>query len=164
MLSPKAFLLQECANVRDVLGETLRYKYGADGSKDFYDECLIRLESTEAGVKGCQEGDHDQLALFSKLLQRLTYLIARIERSSIGEYSWPFVEELKDLAVGICSEATLPVDWAQLAGLLLARRVRRAALGSDACQPPEGLRMKISVKILSPLLRDSSSSTGPRCP
>ncbi|CDN88381.1 hypothetical protein [Hydrogenophaga intermedia] len=110
MLSPKAFLLQECANVRDVLGETLRYKYGADGSKDFYDECLIRLESTEAGVKGCQEGDHDQLALFSKLLQRLTYLIARIERSSIGEYSWPFVEELKDLAVGICSEATLAHD------------------------------------------------------
>lgn len=110
MLSPKAFLLQECANVRDVLDETLRYKYGADGSKDFYDECLIRLESTEAGIRGCEETDHDQLAVFSKLLQRLTYLIARIERSSIGEYSWPFVEELKDLAAGICSEATLTHD------------------------------------------------------
>ena len=110
MASSKSFLLQECANVRDVLDETLRYKYGGDGSKDFYDECLIRLESTKRGVEQAPDEDHDQLTAFSFQIRNLTRLIARIERSSIGEYSWPFVEELKELAAPICAEATLNDD------------------------------------------------------
>jgi hypothetical protein len=110
MSSSKAFLLQECANVRDVLDETLRYKYGGDGSKDFYEECLFRLESTKDGIEKADEADYDQLTLFSGQLRKLTRLIARIERSSIGEYSWPFVEELKELAASICAEATMLND------------------------------------------------------
>lgn len=110
MSSSKSFLLQECHNVRDVLDETLRYKYGGDGSKDFYEECMVRLESTQLGINQTPDADHDQLSAFSLQLRNLTRLIARIERSSIGAYSWPFVEELKEMAESICTEATLAND------------------------------------------------------
>ena len=43
----------------------------------------------------------------SILIIGLTDLISRIERSSIDEYSWPFVEELKRIATALCTEPTL---------------------------------------------------------
>ncbi|MHA6911098.1 hypothetical protein ACQUJS_22245 [Ralstonia pseudosolanacearum] len=37
----------------------------------------------------------------------MSALVARIERSSLGEYSWPFVDELKKIADVICTEKTI---------------------------------------------------------
>lgn len=102
----KEFLLQECSNLQSVLEETLRFKYGLDGSKEFFDECQSRLTYIRQELDQTTELDHDRLQLASTLLNQLSDLVSRIERSSIGEYSWPFVEELKRIAVATCTEAT----------------------------------------------------------
>jgi hypothetical protein len=105
--SPKQFLLLECESVKSVLQETLRHEYGADGSRQFFEECEVRLEFIRQEIAGLNDGDHIALESNAALLNELSNLIARIDRSSIGEYSWPFVEELKRIADAICTENTL---------------------------------------------------------
>lgn len=109
MKTAKDFLAQECANLKGVLEETLRFKYGLEGtgSKEFFEECQARLTFLADEVSKADESNHDLLQNISALLNGLTSLISRIERSSIGEYSWPFVEELKRIATAICTEPTL---------------------------------------------------------
>lgn len=106
-MSNKKFLLQECKNIEKVLKETLRYKYGLEGSKDFYEECKLRLDFITQEIKFARETDFAILEANFELLENLSSLISRIERSSRGEYSWPFVEELKNIASSICTEDTL---------------------------------------------------------
>lgn len=106
-MSNKAFLLQECKNIENVLKETLRYKYGLEGSKDFYEECNLRLEFIQQEINSADKADFETLEANFELLENLSSLISRIERSSRGEYSWPFVEELKNIASAICTEDTL---------------------------------------------------------
>ena len=102
----KEFLLQECSNLQGVLEETLRFKYGLEGSKEFFDECQSRLTYIRQELDQTSQSEFDRLQLSSVLLNQLSDLISRIERSSIGEYSWPFVEELKKIAAATCTEAT----------------------------------------------------------
>ncbi len=105
-MSNKKFLLQECENIEKVLKETLRYKYGLEGSKDFYEECKLRLDFITQEIDFAGETDFAILEASFELLENLSSLISRIERSSRGEYSWPFVEELKNIASAICTEDT----------------------------------------------------------
>lgn len=98
--------MQECTNLQSVLEETLRFKYGLEGSKEFFEECQARLTFIRDELFKADEGDHDNLRQLSDLLNKLSDLISRIERSSIGEYSWSFIEELKRIAIATCSEAT----------------------------------------------------------
>jgi hypothetical protein len=107
MKTAKDFLAQECVNLAVVLAETLRLKYGLEGSKEFFDECSARLAFLSGEVSKTKESDYDGLKNISFLLIQLTDLISRIERSSIGEYSWPFVEQLKRIAIAVCTEPTL---------------------------------------------------------
>lgn len=102
----RAFLIQECVNLREVLEATLRFKYGLEGSREFFEECQARLEYVRLEVNSANEDDVDRLRIASALLCHLSDLVSRIERSSIGEYSWPFVEELKRIAAATCTEAT----------------------------------------------------------
>lgn len=106
MWTAKEYLAQECANLGHVLHETLRFKYGSDGSSEFFDECQVRLDFLSARLKALSEGDGAELAEIRKHLGELSELVARIERSSVEEYSWPFVERLKEIATAACSEAT----------------------------------------------------------
>lgn len=101
-MTPKAFLLQECRNVAALLDQTLRHEYGLDGSQDFYDECVTRLKFIEGQISAAI--DADALGQWGVELNDLSKLICRIERSSLGEYSWPFVEQLKKMANAICIE------------------------------------------------------------
>lgn len=101
-MTPQAFLLQECKNVAELLDQTLRHEYGLDGSQDFYDECVTRLKFVEGQISS--NTGADALEQWGFELNDLSKLICRIERSSIGEYSWPFVEELKMMADAICIE------------------------------------------------------------
>jgi hypothetical protein len=108
MRSVRDFLAQECVNLKTVLEETLRLKYGlvGTGSKEFYEECEARLAFLADEVSKASDADHDGLLNLSILINQLTGLVSRIERSSIGEYSWPFVNELKKIAIALCTEAT----------------------------------------------------------
>jgi hypothetical protein len=105
--SPKDFLLLECESVRSVLQETLRYEYGAGGSREFFEECETRLNFIKQEIQSTNDAEHQRLQHNAALLNALSDLIARIERSSIGEYSWPFVDEVKRIASVICTENTL---------------------------------------------------------
>ncbi len=101
---PKQFLLSECKNLQTVLQETLRFDYGLDSSKDFYDECNLRLKFVTKEIHKTDENDGVELMRHSLFLNRLSKLISRIERSSISEYSWPFVSAFKDITYQICKE------------------------------------------------------------
>lgn len=103
-MTPQAFLLQECKNVAALLEQTLRHEYGLDGSQDFYDECDTRLKFIEGQISNTTNAD--VLGQWGFELNDLSKLICRIERSSLGEYSWPFVEELKKMANAICIESS----------------------------------------------------------
>ena len=89
-MSAKEFLIQECENLKSVLEETLRYKYGPGGSREFFEECEIRRDFIAQEIKNTNENDFSVLQEQGQLLNELSALISRIERSSIGEYSWPF--------------------------------------------------------------------------
>lgn len=107
MYSAKDYLLIECKSVRDVLHETLKYEYGASGSREFFEECSARLEYVKTTLEAANDADHPSIRNCAELLIELSALVARIERSSLGEYSWPFVDELKKIADVICTEKTV---------------------------------------------------------
>lgn len=107
MRTTKDFLKQECWNLGAVLEETLRFKYGQDGSKQFFEECQDRLAYVTCEIDKVAETDIAGLRKAAFLLHQLSELVSRIERSSMGEYSWPFVEELKRIAIAIAAEETL---------------------------------------------------------
>ena len=110
MHSPKEILLEECSNLQHVLDETLRLDYGTQGSQEFYDECQSRLDFIKSELRATADSDHQNLQKNGILLHQFADLLSRIERSSIEQYSWPFVEELKKIALPLCKEATLAGD------------------------------------------------------
>lgn len=103
-MKSKDFLLNECENLNSVLQQTLRYEYGLEGSGDFYVECGARLDHIKAELNAVAEDNFATLSDLSSMLEALSALICRIERSSLGEYSWPFVEEFKEITKSICTE------------------------------------------------------------
>lgn len=106
-MSTKAYLLQECDNVKDLLEKTLRHDYGLEDSRDFFDECSVRLSFITDEIRAADENDLPTLHSRGRSLDQLAVLICRIERSSLGEYSWPFLHELKKISSAICRESTL---------------------------------------------------------
>ena len=107
MRTAKDFLVSECANLKNVLEETLRFKYGLEGSQEFFEECQARLTFLSDEISNTNAADLPALQKNSLLLNQLSNLISRIERSSISEYSWPFVDEFKRIATATCTEPTL---------------------------------------------------------
>jgi len=103
-MNARDFLKQEHDNVKQLLEQSLRYEYGFEGSQEFFEECGTRLSFISQWLGSPDELVADDLANIGYQLNELSKLICRIERSSLGEYSWPFVEELKKLATGICTE------------------------------------------------------------
>lgn len=107
MRTAKEFLGEECESVRLVLEETLRHKYGGDGSQQFFEECGLRLQFIKSELGSAADDNDPAVARAAMLLCQLSDLVSRIERSSVSEYSWPFVEQLKRIATATCTEATL---------------------------------------------------------
>jgi hypothetical protein len=109
MLRLKEFLEQECRNVRQLLNDTLRNAYSVEVGKKFYLECSSRVDTLERQIRDVAPDDLKTQGLLSSRLSELSELIAGIERSHIGEFSWPFAEALNQLAVDICKhEEALP--------------------------------------------------------
>lgn len=99
---PKEFLKQECINVRNLLNETLRFEYGSLETDEFFNECKSRLQLLCEQIEKVAETDLNSLTTFSDALSHLSALITRIERSHLGEFSWPFANELQKLAIKTC--------------------------------------------------------------
>jgi hypothetical protein len=105
-MRPLESLREECENVRRALEETLRHDYGPELSAEFYGECADRLEKIDKQVRdgSIAETDRFQIAALLAQLNYLARLIALIERSRLGEFSWPFAHELRLLAKQILVE------------------------------------------------------------
>lgn len=103
-MTPKQFLLEECANIQLVLGEMLSRDYLAGGAADFHSELTERLATLRAMIAPIGAGDADLISLFSGEVSQLAELAHRIERSHAGEFSWPFAEELRTLTDPLCQE------------------------------------------------------------
>lgn len=103
-MKAKDFLLNECGNLQTVLEETLRYEYGIEGSRVFYEECEHRLSEITKLIKATPEDASPSLAEHFYKLEELSALISRIERSSLKEYSWPFLEEFKEISLSACTD------------------------------------------------------------
>jgi hypothetical protein len=109
MLGLKEFLEQECANVRQLLNDTLRNAYSVEDGRRFYLECSSRVSALEKQIADVEAKALKTQGLLSDRLSNLSRLISGIERSHIGEISWAFAEFLNLLAVDICKhEEALP--------------------------------------------------------
>ena len=106
-MSVKEFLQQEAVNVKILLEETLRYKYGPNLSEEFFTECSLRLNYLISELDAVSSVDTDNLQILGYQLNNLSGLIARIERSSIENFSWPFAVELQRISKKICSDSHL---------------------------------------------------------
>lgn len=106
MLSPKAFLEEECRNARTLISECLRHDYAGARSLKIFRECGERLKAIENQVRSCTPSDLADLKQLAYSISRLSSLIARVERSRLGEFSWPFSEQLEKIAAATCQGTT----------------------------------------------------------
>jgi hypothetical protein len=94
-MEPKEFLSEEFANVKRALQETLRYDYGPDETRIYYVECNDRLDEIERQISKVKPSQ-----IWARLneLTSLSVWISLIERSRLGEFSWPFAESIREIA------------------------------------------------------------------
>lgn len=111
MLLPKAFIVEECSNVRRILEESLRHDYGTAATNPFFDELRYRLDKFEGDLKNTDDSDLANLEKASKNISELSTCISLIERSHLGEFSWAFAENFIKFAKQICLEATLQAKF-----------------------------------------------------
>lgn len=98
MLPLKEFLREELRNATRLLGEALRFKHRREISDLFYTEISNRLELYSNWLESTPNSDHRRLAAIARFIKSQSELLARIERSHVGEFSWVFTENLESLA------------------------------------------------------------------
>jgi hypothetical protein len=104
-MQPREFLREEYENVKWALDETVRFNYGPpELTRAYYDECLARLTLIENKIDKVDTGD---IAALIWELEELARYISYIERSRLGEFSWPFAQEIRKIAKPLLSEALL---------------------------------------------------------
>src|SRR6266571_4691652 len=101
------FLQQEFENVEEALRDTLRHDYGPKGSSDFYEECSSRIEELKKDAASLHAADHERIAAYLGELDAVAFWISLIERSHLGEFSWPFADSVRDVAIKLLTEKTL---------------------------------------------------------
>jgi hypothetical protein len=100
-MTPQQFLQEEFANVKRALHETLRYDYGPEETRIYYNECDDRLK--EIGKQIARIAPSEIWAQLNELAS-LSGWISLIERSRLGEFSWPFAELIRDIAKPLLTE------------------------------------------------------------
>ena len=103
-MTPEEFLQEEFRNVKLALLETLRYDYGPDLTHGYYEECAARLDRIEREVPRTK---HSEVWVRLYELSRLAEWISLIERSRLGEFSWPFAEQIREIAKPLLVEKSL---------------------------------------------------------
>lgn len=106
-MTPLEFLSEEVDNVKRALNDTLRHDYGPGQGREYYDECADRLAEIEATVARTATADRPTIRDLFNELRQLSSWILLIERSHLGEFSWPFADELEKMAVTLLSETNL---------------------------------------------------------
>lgn len=106
-MTPRDFLVEEARSVEVTLNETLRHDYGPERSQLYFDECKVRLGTVQRALKDAPEMDRETIATHMRALSSLGSRISLIERSHLGEFSWPFADIVRDVADKLFVEASL---------------------------------------------------------
>jgi hypothetical protein len=110
-MTPLEFLREEFDNVERALHETLRHEYGPERSSEYYTECTARLGEIKKAIQLVGPNDLQIISDHLNELSALATWISLIERSHLGEFSWPFADELRRMATELLPEQTLKGDW-----------------------------------------------------
>jgi hypothetical protein len=97
-VNPLEFLNEEFENAKAVLRETLRHDYGPAQSEGYYEECDLRLKGIDADIRVIKPADNKQIFTYLGQLSYLNVFVSLIERSRLGEFSWPFAYDLRETA------------------------------------------------------------------
>ena len=89
--------------MKRALDESLRYDYGPGQTVDYYEECCFRLEQIGADLKLLKAGKASTSAIVAQLWD-LASRLTLIERSHLGEFSWPFADAIRRIAAKLLSE------------------------------------------------------------
>jgi hypothetical protein len=106
-MTPHEFLKQQAGNVERALTDTLRYDYGPKPTWDYYRECQERLDRIKLAIDATVESDLTEIQTRLDELTTLSVWISLIERSRLGEFSWPFAEALRKMAEILLADAGL---------------------------------------------------------
>jgi hypothetical protein len=109
-VTPLEFLREQVGNVERALNETLRYDYGPEQGREYYKECADRLGEIQRAASATPAPGLRTIQDLHNELQQLSLWILLIERSHLGEFSWPFADELKGMATALLSEKNLKGD------------------------------------------------------
>jgi hypothetical protein len=109
-MTPLEFLREEFENVKRALGETLRYEYGPERSIEYYSECQSRLSEIDKSIARISASAKNTISDHLAELSLLATWISLVERSRLGEFSWPFADELRRMATALLTEKTLKGD------------------------------------------------------
>ncbi len=105
-MSAKDFLLDELYNVDLTLQETLRHDYAPGSGREYFDECKTRIQRLTDETNRVDPGDSTAIAaIASRLSEIVSQPISLIERSHLGEFSWPFAHQLREIATPLCTES-----------------------------------------------------------
>lgn len=80
------------------LREALRHDYGPERSKKFYEECKTRLEAIQHAMEDTPDMDSRDVADHLRALASVGSRVALLERSHLGEFSWPFADAIRGFA------------------------------------------------------------------
>lgn len=108
-MDPYFYVREEFDNVVRALDDTLRHDYGPGQTEDYYTECNSRLKGIKARLDTVAQVDdeQDKRSRLSNILAELSDLanrLALIERSRLGEFSWPFADIVRQISAGVLSD------------------------------------------------------------
>ncbi len=96
--------------MRATLNETLRHDYGPERSRAYFEECKVRLSVVEQALEDDPKMDRETVADHMRSLGSLGSRISLIERSHLGEFSWPFANVIEQIAERLFVEKALGSD------------------------------------------------------
>ncbi len=108
-MNPFLYVQEEFANVKRALDDSLRHDYGPGQTEGYYNECLRRLEHIKPRLSRLEHEQDPvlQREKISSVLDELSDLanrLALIERSRLGEFSWPFSQVVRRIAKGVLAD------------------------------------------------------------
>ena len=98
------YVQEEYENVARALTESLRYDYGPGQTVDYYNECGFRLARIKDELDRLHKGGAGSTSIVVAQLWDLANRLTLIERSHLGEFSWPFADAIRKIATTLLSE------------------------------------------------------------
>ena len=103
-MDPFLYVQEEYDNVERALKESLRYDYGPGQTVDYYEECQHRLAGIARRLSNLRKANAGQTSTIVAQLWDLANRLTLIERSHLGEFSWPFADAIRQIATSLLSE------------------------------------------------------------